>query len=219
MSKASPSKLSWDERFFEWLVEGIINCLFLPEQSIGRLRRACRTKVRLWQTRNAGKSRPVSQVEEAFLRAVIRNDQEDITLSLEQGVGAEAQSANGLSALHLAVQYRRLEVARLLLKAGADPEARYPLNGETPLMRAARNNDPDSAWILIKSGAKVDAQGFSGLTALMVAANHGCFEVARILLESGADPNRTAPNGRSARTDALKFNRNNVANLFEKETP
>ncbi len=216
MSNTSPAKPSWDERFFELLFTGIFDCLLFVVRRVARVVRAVKTKVRLWRTRHAGRCRKGAPVEEAFLRVIIRNEQEDIQLTLKQGMGAEALSANGLSALHLAIQYRRLEVARLLLQAGANPEARYPLSGETPLIRAARNNDPDIAWLLIKSGAKVDAQGFTGLTALMYATNQGYFEVARLLLESGADPNRTSPNGRSARADALKFNRNNVANLFEK---
>jgi ankyrin repeat protein len=216
MSNTSPVKPSWDERFFELLFTGIFDSLLFVVRRVARIGRAFKTKVRLWRTRHVGRFREAVPVEEAFLRAIIRNEQEDIQRTLEQGVGAEAHSANGLSALHLAIQYRRLEVARLLLQAGADPEARYPLSGETPLIRAARNNDPDMAWLLIKSGAKVDAQGFAGLTALMYATNQGYFEVARLLLESGADPNRTSPNGRSARAYALKFNRNNVANLFEK---
>ena len=76
----------------------------------------------------------------------------------------------------------REEVARLLVRAGADVNVRDH-KGNTPLMETPWN--AAAARILIKNGADVNARNHDGWTPLTHASGP---EVVRLLLESGADP-------------------------------
>jgi uncharacterized protein len=80
-------------------------------------------------------------------------------------------------------------VVRLLLDAGADPDA--PATGgqhsETPLHWAASSDDVDVAAALIDGGADVEAPGGSiAGTPLGNAVGYGCWHVARLLVGRGA---------------------------------
>jgi len=59
----------------------------------------------------------------------------------------------------------------------------------TVLHKAAEKGFVEIAKLLIKKGAKVDAQDKYAHTPLHVAAQHGQYEVAKILLEAGANTN------------------------------
>jgi ankyrin repeat protein len=62
-------------------------------------------------------------------------------------------------ALALASQYGHLEIVRLLLDAGEDPNRFNPVGGHshsTPLHQAAGNGHPDVVKLLIERGAKLD---------------------------------------------------------------
>ncbi|MHB1583866.1 MAG: ankyrin repeat domain-containing protein [Acidimicrobiales bacterium] len=82
------------------------------------------------------------------------------------------------------------EVVRLLVAAGADPDA--PVSGsshaETPLHWAASSDDLEVAAALVDCGADIEATGGSigGGTPLDDAVGYGCWHVARLLVERGA---------------------------------
>jgi hypothetical protein len=79
------------------------------------------------------------------------------------------------------------EIARVLLAAGADPNAREPGKpSETPLHWAASNDDADVARVLIDGGADVNLPDGSIGTPLENAVGYGCWNVARLLVERGA---------------------------------
>jgi ankyrin repeat protein len=86
------------------------------------------------------------------------------------------------------------EVVRLLLAAGAPPDA--PVQGaghaETPLHWAASSDDVDVAAALIDGGADVEAPGASigGGTPLDDAVAYGCWHTARLLVDRGARVDR-----------------------------
>ena len=82
-----------------------------------------------------------------------------------------------------------LKIARLLLEAGVDKNARNAKSSSTALMLAAANGHVEIARLLLEAGADKHLQsGLSGhgYTALMLAAEKGHVEIARLLLE--ADP-------------------------------
>ena len=76
------------------------------------------------------------------------------------------------------------EIARVLLAAGADPDARQP-GDETPLHWAASSDDADVAAALIDGGADVNAPDGSIGTPLENAVGYGCWHVARLLAARG----------------------------------
>jgi hypothetical protein len=85
------------------------------------------------------------------------------------------------------------EIARLLIDAGADPNALTTSRGsetgpgsETPLHYAASSDDADVAEALIDGGADVEVPDGSIGTPLDNAVGYGCWHVARLLVARGA---------------------------------
>jgi len=84
------------------------------------------------------------------------------------------------------------EIVRLLIEAGADPNALTsgrdsPGPGdETPLHYAASSDDVDVAEALIDAGANIETPDGSIGTPLDNAVGYGCWHVARLLVARGA---------------------------------
>ena len=86
------------------------------------------------------------------------------------------------------------QIVRLLIDAGADPNARTTSRGseitgpgdETPLHYAASSDDADVAEALIEGGADIEAPDGSIGTPLDNAVGYGCWHVARLLVAHGA---------------------------------
>jgi len=98
-------------------------------------------------------------------------------------------SATGVTPLSLALGGTDPEIVRLLLEAGADPNALLP-DGDTPLMLAARGANPQFVQLLVDHGAEVDVRHPElGYSALMLAANAGDAASVSFLIAKGADPN------------------------------
>jgi hypothetical protein len=117
-------------------------------------------------------------------------------LAANSGLGGERiQAARGGSRtlLHVVTEWPGCfpngpEIARTLIEAGADPNARaagtWP--AETPLHRAASTEDADVAAALIDGGADLEAPDGSIGTPLDNAVGYGCWNVARLLVSRGA---------------------------------
>jgi truncated hemoglobin YjbI len=89
----------------------------------------------------------------------------------------------GQTLLHDAAMVGEAELAAVLIRSGADPDAREAA-GHTPLYRASSE---DVARVLLAAGATVDiASGPTRGTALHHAARRGYVSVAQALLDHGA---------------------------------
>ncbi len=85
------------------------------------------------------------------------------------------------------------QIVRLLIGAGADPNALTTSRGsqpgpgdETPLHYAASSDDVDVAEALIEGGADIETPDGSIGTPLDNAIGYGCWHVARLLVARGA---------------------------------
>src|SRR5229473_2381568 len=104
----------------------------------------------------------------------------------------------GDTALHLAAAGYRVEVARLLLAAGADPNAAGNHRQSGPLHYAADGYINGPAWdakrqvktigVLLAAGAGINAQDKNGAAPLHRAVRTRCAAAVRCLLKAGADP-------------------------------
>jgi ankyrin repeat protein len=102
-----------------------------------------------------------------------------------------------MTALHWAVHYDDVATAKLLLEAGAKPQAenRY---GVTPLAIACTNGIADLVELLLEAGADPHATLPGGETALMTAARTGKIGPVRSLLARGAKVNARERKGQTA---------------------
>src|SRR5262245_53757283 len=77
---------------------------------------------------------------------------------------------------------------RALVDKHADVTVSEP-DGSTALHWASYRDDVDSADVLIRAGARVNAANDLGATPLWAAAQNGSEAMVRRLLAAGADPN------------------------------
>lgn len=104
----------------------------------------------------------------------------------------------GDSVLHLAAAGYRVEIVRLLLDAGANPNIIGKFRNATPLHYAADSHVGLPAWneakqvetirCLLEAGAKINAQDKNGATPLHRAVRTRGAAAVRVLLEAGANP-------------------------------
>jgi len=101
------------------------------------------------------------------------------------------------SALHVAAAGYRVEIAKLLLKAGANPNSAENHRRSRPLHYAADGYIISKLWneknqvamirLLLKAGAEINAQDKNGATPLHRAVRTRCSAAVKCLLDVGAD--------------------------------
>ena len=97
------------------------------------------------------------------------------------GADVNAKGANeGFTPLHLAATVNASATAEVLLKAGADANAKIN-DGLTPLHVAAYQNASATAEVLPEAGVDVNAKGYLGVTPLHVAAVANASATAEVL--------------------------------------
>lgn len=149
----------------------------------------------------------------ALLEAAREGDAERVAELLASGVPVDAESPNGMTALHVASLLGHGKLVELLLHEGANVDD-AAVNGMTPLMRAAMNGHAGVVERLLAAGARVDHQATYGATALMSAADGGHAAVVRKLLAAGADPSLRAGNGETASSLAAAEGREEIVGLL-----
>ena len=133
--------------------------------------------------------------------AAAKGDVEAVRTLLRQGEDANTAQPDGMTALHWAAQRNQVEVAEVLLYAGATLRPMTRMGGYTPLHLAARSGNTEVARTLLEAGADPDFYTATGVTALHFAAQANVPELVSALVEHGADPN--AVDGFSQRTPLM----------------
>ncbi|MBI3414342.1 MAG: ankyrin repeat domain-containing protein [Verrucomicrobia bacterium] len=103
----------------------------------------------------------------------------------------------GDTALHVAAAGYRVETARMLLAAGADPSSAKNHRSSQPLHYAADGCLESDSWdakrqvqmieLLLKSGSDIHAQDKNGATPLHRAVRTRCAAAVRCLLNAGSN--------------------------------
>lgn len=128
-----------------------------------------------------------------FYNSIRNNDLTRLNAMLAAGAPADLRDSRGVTPLMNAAAIGSLDAMKILLKAGADVNAKSGLDA-TALMWGA--SDPAKAKLLIGAGANVNARSKVGRTPLVIAAGTpGAAPTVRLLLAKGADPSVVAARG------------------------
>jgi ankyrin repeat protein len=163
---------------------------------------------------------PLTRSGDTALMIASRTGKVDaVRVLLDRSTKVNAQETwGGTTALMWAVSEKHPEVAKLLVERGADVNARsyyvpsasgrgfegttpvaqkpgkefeeFASGWLTPLMFAARENGLESARLLVKAGADINAQSGDGKDALSLALFDGSYDVADFLIDSHANVNQ-----------------------------
>jgi len=155
----------------------------------------------------------------ALMMAARTGKADAVRVLLDRGAKVNTQETwGGTTALMWAVSEKHPEITKLLIEHGADVNARsyyvpsasgrgfegttpvaqkpdgnfeeFASGWLTPLMFAARENDLESARLLVKAGAGVNAQSGDGKDAISLAFFDGSYDVAEFLIDSHANVNQ-----------------------------
>jgi uncharacterized protein len=111
-----------------------------------------------------------------------------------------APKETGAPATEAAREVRKLKIARLLIKRGADITRRSTI-GMTALHYAVMLPDMEAALELsrelLAAGAPVDARMGTGITPLRMAVDRGRVAISRALVEGGANPGMPDDDGKT----------------------
>ena len=162
---------------------------------------------------------PLSQTGDTALMMAARTGKVDaVKVLLDRGANVNAKETwGGTTALMWAISERHSDVAKVLVERGSDLNAKsnfvpsasgrgfegtapvapkpdqaieeFASGWMTPLMFAAREDDLESARILIQAGADVNAVGGDGKDALGLALFDGSYDVASLLVDRHANVN------------------------------
>ena len=111
--------------------------------------------------------------------AIFFGNRELAKVLVDEGADVNTPSANAqkVAPLHAAAAVCDLEMMRILLDRGADPDARQQM-GYTPLHTAASRGDIEMAKLLLSYGGTRDTRGEDGLSVGDVARQRGKNEFA-----------------------------------------
>jgi hypothetical protein len=162
------------------------------------------------------KPQPMPDQFQSLVRAILDDDRAQAGALLKRDAGLANASAPmarlesgiahwiyaGDSALHVAAAGYRVELAKLLLEAGADCSAARNHRHSQPLHYASDGYLESDSWdakrqvrmieVLLNAGADIHARDKNGATALHRAVRTRCAAAVRFLLGAGGDA--TLPN-------------------------
>lgn len=126
-----------------------------------------------------------------IFKAIEQGRTEVVVEYIGQGGDLNATDGSKDTLIEAAAAYGRLEIVRILLAAGADPDHYGSWESGSALALALENGHRDICKILVAGGANVNINLEDGMTLLMCSVNsldEDC-ELMKALLEAGADPN------------------------------
>jgi ankyrin repeat protein len=145
----------------------------------------------------------MAQYEDQLFTAAARDDAAEVKNLLESGQPIEARDAAGRTALLIATRANAIAAAHLLIRRGADVNAKDDM-ADTPFLYAGAEGRFDILKRILTAASPNlrDTNRFGG-TALIPAAEKGHLDNVRLLLEAGVDPNHINRLGWTALLEAV----------------
>jgi ankyrin repeat protein len=114
-----------------------------------------------------------------FFAAARKGDAAAVKAFLDKGTDVNARTQYGATALSYASDKGHVEVVKLLLERGADPDVKDTFYGATPMSWAAPKGHVEIVRLLIEKGAKDKG------TALSLGVDKGSVPLVKLVLEKG----------------------------------
>ncbi len=132
----------------------------------------------------------LSAADTTLADAAMSGNLDAVRSLLQEKADVNTPQGDGMTALHWAAYRDDLEMARLLIDADADVEAKTRLGEITPLFMASKNGSAGMIELLLGAGADANATNTgTGTTPLMLAAGAGRTNALKVLLDHGAEVN------------------------------
>ncbi|UCE48728.1 MAG: ankyrin repeat domain-containing protein [Phycisphaerales bacterium] len=131
----------------------------------------------------------------ALLDAARDGNIKQVRSLVERGADTNVRDYRGRTPLHLAAARGYTDIAELLVKGGADINAKSDTAEATALILAIQNGHTDTAKLLVAKGAEINAKGVEGQTALHCAAKLGDVGIGKILVSEGAQTEAKCKHG------------------------
>lgn len=144
----------------------------------------CHLAITLIEEHNANPNIIAADKETALTIAAYFSQWRAITPLIEHNADIHYTNSNG-NALHYSAQHGLSKTVPILIKAGLDVNETN-INGQTPLMLAAKNNFLHTIKFLLKNGAKINISDNMGHSALSQAVKNNHLKVVNYLLKNGA---------------------------------
>jgi ankyrin repeat protein len=145
--------------------------------------------------------------------AAKRRDTAAVRVLLQSGVDVNVPQADGATALHWAAHWNDLDMAGLLIRAGARPSADNDLH-VTPLSLACANGSAAMVERLLAAGANHTPPP-PAISPVMTCSRTGSLAAVRALLSAGADANALEPvRGQTALMWAVAQDHSDIVRLL-----
>jgi len=113
------------------------------------------------------------------------NDIKTVKDLLRKGYNPDSAYSTGLTALNYAIDNGNIGIVKLLLNAGANPNALY--EGSSPLYYAIMSNNPQVVELLLRYKADLNVED-NGSSLLYLAIVNASRQVIKVLLDARANP-------------------------------
>jgi ankyrin repeat protein len=137
---------------------------------------------------DTNEARGITAADVAFQHEVHRGQTEMTRYLVSHGavLDPHAPVMRGIGKLDFAVSSGNVDMARLLIELGADPNAKtaYPLS---PLFNASYKGNTEIAVMLLDAGADINAPSYEGMPPVVGAVARGHAEIVALLLDRGAE--------------------------------
>jgi hypothetical protein len=154
--------------------------------------------------------------DKSYESCIKERNLQGVNLFLEAGFSPDAQDAQGVPAICLAVRSGDRGIVDTLLKAGANVNAVSLDRGGSALIDSSMGQFLDIGADLLAAGANVNVKSKDGQSALIFSVGLNDKDFTEMLLKAGANPDEPDALGVSARKYAVLFNKSQIKELFDK---